>query len=290
MALRTSNSFIKGPGIFGYFGVKKVLLTGATGFIGAHCIEPLLQRGYEVVGISSKTQIQSDFLLQVDLFNKRLVEETLARFQPTHLLHLAWYAKPPDYWNSPLNLAWHEASIHLVQKFFGFGGRRVVVAGTCAEYEWGYPLCEETRTPCCPGTLYGAAKLSLSILLQKMSQLSKRSLAWGRLFHLYGPREYPMRLVPTVICKLLKNERVLCSHGQQIRDYLHVQDAADALTALLDHDLEGSINIGSGCRIRVVEIIETIAEKIGNKELIQLGSIASNQNDPPILIPCIRRS
>ena len=66
------------------------------------------------------------------------------------------------------------------------------------------------------------------------------STAWGRIFYLYGPGEYPSRLVPSVIGSLLHDEPARCTHGRQLRDYLHVADVASAFAAILDGKSRGS--------------------------------------------------
>ena len=265
---------------------KKILVTGATGFLGASCLDFLSELGYEAIGVSSKTQQQT--IVKLDLLNKASVTFFFKKYRPTHLLHLAWYTEPPDYWNSDLNLKWHEASIHLLQCFYHSGGKRAVVSGTCAEYEWGHEVCIEGKTPCKPTSLYGAAKLSLSILSEKIAEKEKGSIAWARLFHLFGPRESPKRLIPLVIQGLLEKRVTPCSHGNQIRDYLYVKDAASALVELLNSDIEGPINIGSGKHLKIRDIIDLISEKIGNHSLIQLGGISGNL-DPIRLVPQLTR-
>src|SRR5207245_614301 len=84
-----------------------------------------------------------------------------------------------------------------------------------------------------------ACKLALASLLEAYAGQTGLSQAWARIFFLYGPREHPKRLVSSVIRSLLRGERARCSHGQQIRDYLHVEDAAGALVALLESEVTG---------------------------------------------------
>ncbi len=78
-----------------------------------------------------------------DLLDGRETEAVLSRVQPTHLLHFAWYTVPGRYWTAPDNLRWTEASLRLLRAFEAHGGRRVVMAGTCAEYDWRYGYCSE---------------------------------------------------------------------------------------------------------------------------------------------------
>ena len=121
--------------------MKKVLITGATGFIGRHCLPLLLAKDYEVHAVSSKVpeKDSNDIhwhhinLLEADSFS-----DLMSKVKPSHLLHLAWYMLPGDCWNSPENFRWLDASIRMLQLFAKHGGKRVIVTGTCAEYDWSY--------------------------------------------------------------------------------------------------------------------------------------------------------
>ena len=115
------------------------------------------------------------------------------------LLHFAWYAKPKKYWTSTQNLRWVQSSIELIDLFVKCGGKRIVMAGSCAEYDWDYGVSSEGLTPCRPSTLYGICKHSLQEILTMYSKQAGISSAWGRIFFLYGPYEHPSRLVSHVI-------------------------------------------------------------------------------------------
>ena len=97
--------------------MKRVLLTGATGFVGRHCLQPLLERGYEVHALTSRpvptTEQDGVHWHLLDLLAPRPL--SLEQIQPTHLLHLAWYAVPGKYWTSPENVRWVEASLALLR-------------------------------------------------------------------------------------------------------------------------------------------------------------------------------
>src|SRR6267143_4821300 len=120
--------------------MKRILLTGATGFIGRQCVPLLVARGYQVHAVSSKPikdNRDSVRWHQADLFDPLAVKALIGSTKPTHLLHLAWCTEPGKYWNSLENLQWVQASLGLLQEFVDNDGQRVVVAGTCAEYDWG---------------------------------------------------------------------------------------------------------------------------------------------------------
>lgn len=267
--------------------MKRVLLTGAGGFIGRHCVPLLKAAGYDVHGITTRSRIQGEEGLiwhQVDLFDAKGIHATMAEVRPTHLLHLAWITEPGRYWSSPENLRWVQASLELLQAFRDHGGERVVMAGSCAEYDWEYGYCREATTPLRPATPYGSAKHALQSLLAAYCASSGLSGAWGRVFFLYGPHERPERLVPSVIRSLLVAEPALCTHGNQIRDFLHVEDVASAFAALLESRHEGPANIGSGRPLALRDLVDAIAVKIGRPELVKFGAVAAPENEPRLLV------
>lgn len=272
--------------------MKRVLLTGATGFIGRHCLPILEARGYEVHAVSSRSvpELTSNIRWhQTDLLNPPKVASLMAKVQPTHLLHFAWYTMPGKYWTSVENVPWVQASIGLLHEFVQHDGQRVVMVGSCAEYDWRYGYCSEATTPIAPTTLYGTCKHLLQLVLSATSEQRGLSAAWGRTFFLFGPHEHPDRLVAYVIRSLLRGEPARCSHGRQVRDFLYVQDMADAFVALLDSAVSGPINIASGKPVVLQELIYKIAAKFNRDDLIQLGTVPTSPDEPPLLVADVRR-
>ncbi len=264
--------------------MKRVIVTGATGFIGRGVLPLLQERGYEVHALGRSAADGSDITSHaLDLLAPERVQAVVAAIGASHLLHLAWYAKPGLYWTSPCNLNWVAASLNLMRCFVEAGGRRAVVAGTCAEYEWGESRLYETRSRCAPKTLYGAAKDGLRQVLEAYSQHADFSFAWGRIFYLYGPAEKSNRLVSDAIRQLLAGERFPTSAGYQKRDFLHVADVAEAFVALLGSDVRGVVNIGSGQAVPVRTILELIATEIGRADLIAFGEIPLPPGEPPVI-------
>jgi nucleoside-diphosphate-sugar epimerase len=272
--------------------MKKVLLTGAAGFIGRHCLPILLTKGYEVHAADSRESAENvpDVCWhKVDLLDSLEITGLMSEVRPTHLLHFAWFTAPGEYWNSLENLRWVKASLDLLEAFVSYGGTRVVMAGTCAEYDWRYGYCSEQITPLAPTTLYGTCKHSLRLTLEAFAKQTGLSAAWGRIFFVYGPHEHPSRLIPSVITSLLKGEPARCSHGNQIRDFLYVEDVADAFTALLESNVAGPVNVASGCPIALRDIIYKIADKMDRRELIQLGAVPASMDEPPLLVADVSR-
>jgi nucleoside-diphosphate-sugar epimerase len=163
------------------------------------------------------------------------------------------------------------------------------MAGTCAEYDWQYEKCSEFATPLGPSTLYGKCKKSLYEMLEAFSKETGLSSAWGRIFFLYGPHEYPDRLVPLVINSLLNGKPCMLSNGKQVRDFLYVEDVASAFVALLKSDVRGPVNIGSGNPAPIREIVCPIGKKLGRQELINFSEKELPVSEPMRLEAEVKR-
>lgn len=261
--------------------MKRVLVTGATGFIGRHTLPHLAAAGFEVHPIGSR---------DADLLNGQARQDLLARVKPSHLLHLAWHVPPGKYWTSLKNVRWLQASMDLIIAFANQGGKRIVSAGTCAEYSWeGDGLCREEETPIAPASLYGTSKDALRRMQESLARQLGFSQAWGRIFFPYGPYEPEGRLVPSVIRSILAGEPAKCSHGRQIRDFIYVDDAARAFAILVDSAYEGPINIGTGIPVTIAEVAQTAARLAGRPDLLQLGALPTRSGEPDRLLADVTR-
>ncbi len=272
--------------------MTRALVTGGTGFVGRHAVRALQQRGWEVHGLTSRADVPPETGVawhQVDLLQPGAVRAVIDRVHPSHLLHCAWDVTPGRYASSIGNLAWARASLELLEAFGAAGGRRAVMVGTCFEYDGQHGFCSEAITPIQPATLYGVAKDSVRRLSEAYARQTGVALVWARLFYLYGPHEHPSRLVSSVILALLRGEPARCSHGRQIRDFLHVADVGAALAATLESPVTGAVNIASGQPLAIRDLVHTVADRLGARDRVQLGAIPAAAGEPPLIVGDARR-
>ena len=262
--------------------MKRVLLTGAGGYIGRHMPKDLIARGYEVHAISRDAPEDPANIIwhSTDLLDTSATRSLLEKIGATHLMHLAWVTEPGVYLHSSQNKAWLGASKSLLESFVEYGGHRAVLTGTCAEYDWTNGHCVENVTPLRAKSLYAETKLAFRDAAYKLTETRELSVAWARVFFSFGPHERAERLVPAVIHALLAGERAKCVDGSLIRDFMYVPDIASAMVAVLDAGFCGDINIASGKPLTLEDLITRIAGKLDAADRVDFGHYPRRPDDP----------
>jgi nucleoside-diphosphate-sugar epimerase len=264
-----------------------VLVTGATGFVGSHVVRQLVDSGEDVAiiaragssrhrleGVGGRVQV-----FEADLADGAAIARLLEQCRPGACIHAAWYAEPGKYLVSVQNLDSLRSSLDLLENLARVGCKHFVGVGTCFEYEMQTrPLTEDSRAR--PFTLYAAAKLAFYLVAAQRAAQLDMGFAWARLFYLYGPFEDERRLVPAEIKALSEGREFPGSSGEQVRDYLHVEDVASGLCALSRHRLSGVFNVSSSAAVTIADLMRTLGELLGRPELIRLGALPNRDWDP----------
>ncbi|MFN2529440.1 MAG: NAD-dependent epimerase/dehydratase family protein [Candidatus Baltobacteraceae bacterium] len=252
-----------------------LLVIGGSGFIGAAALNAIDASAFEIHATYNDhepTQALRGLATwhKLQLFDANAMQKLVARIRPSHLLHLAWYMRERDHLVVQENLDWVVAGLQLTAAFVRHGGKRAVYAGTYAEYGVAEGALDEKRPPA-PESLYAVCKDALRRVLAGFAPASGLSYCWTRIFTVYGPGDAPYRVIPYAIDRLLSGREVLATEGRQIRDFIHVSDVGRALAQLLQSQLEGSVNVGSGEGYSVREMLQMISEEIGSDRL-RLGA------------------
>lgn len=262
--------------------MRRVLLTGATGFVGRQVLKRLLQIGYDVRIVVRKPVHDIFGVEQVivdDLFSAPLSELKSVCSNVDILIHSAWYAVPGKYLTSNTNITCLSGTLTLAQAAIEVGVARFVGIGTCFEYELSDgPL--RSSSPIAPTSVYGACKASAFMTLSHMMLNEARSFAWCRLFYLYGEGEDERRLVPYIRKQLASGKPVELTNGQKIRDYMDVCEAGSQIADIALSDFQGAINICSGNPITIGDLAYGIADEYQRRDLIRLGAKADAPDDP----------
>jgi nucleoside-diphosphate-sugar epimerase len=273
----------------------RVLVTGASGFIGSQVTRQLLAHGCEVAVLAMPDDPlarlqdieQRLTVLRGDLMDSKGLT-LLADWRPEGCVHLAWYVEPGKYLDSPLNAVALAASLRLIEILSEAGCAHFVGAGTCFEYEWASGWLHEDG-PTDPQTLYAAAKLSLCLTGKQLAALRGMKFAWGRIFYLYGPGEDERRAVPALFKALMAGKEFAATAGEQVRDYLHAEDVAAGFCTLVMKGAEGIYNIGSGVPITMRKLMQTAGEIAGRADLIRFGAYPYRPQDPPFICADARK-
>jgi nucleoside-diphosphate-sugar epimerase len=272
---------------------RRLLITGARGFVGRHVVAAAVEAGFEVHGaaraIPCGDEVGAVHWHVADLLAEGVPAQVVAEVRPTHLLHAAWETTHGSYWASPDNVLWIAVTARLAHAFASAGGCRFVLVGTCAEYDWSQGVMVESLTPAHPHTLYGACKLAAHDMLQALASSAGFTAVTGRIFSAYGPHENARRLIPYVSRTLAAGETALLSSGRQIRDFLHVDDVARAFVTLLEGTVTGAVNIGMGEPVRLSEITGILEAASGTRDQVRIGARPDRADDVPVIVPDTRR-
>lgn len=231
--------------------MSRVLVTGASGFIGSAIVRRLAELGHEPVAHEGD-------LLEDDA-------PDLTSIRATHCIHAAWYTNHADYLTNDINREWVSASLKLADAFSEAGGQRFVGIGSCLEYDVANAdgPCSEVETPLRPETLYARSKLDLFEALQRRGG----DFAWARVFFVYGPGDREGRLVPHMIDRFARSQEAGPTCGALRRDYVYVDDLADQLVRVALSNVSGTINTGTGLAPSLSEIFAAGARAFGRPDL-----------------------
>lgn len=261
----------------------KLLVTGATGFVGATVVRRALAAGHSVAALlrdPARSGRLAPFLDDVevhpaDLRDDARVEAAISVAKPDAVIHSAWAGVANSARNDTAQIYENIAPTCRLLELAARGGvSKFVGVGSQGEYGPLNRVISETDRPA-PTTLYGVSKLATAMLCEKMAEQLGISFAWLRLFSTYGPGDSDVWMIPSIIGQLLRGERPRTTLGTQLWDYLYIDDVADGiLAAAIATEATGLFNLGSGKPVQVRWIIEQLRELVAPDADIGFGEIA----------------
>jgi len=268
--------------------MKKVLVTGATGFIGNYVIKELLKQDFEIIATSSREEKAK----QQDWFDKvNYIQFDFARFdspenyflyfdQPDILIHLAWEGLPnyKSLFHTEINLPRHKA---FLRNLISNGLKDVTITGTCLEYGM-REGCLSEDMPVLPSNPYSLAKNELRLYAEELKNQFLFSFKWVRLFYMYGKGQNPGSLLSQLDKALQEGDKIFnMSGGEQTRDYLPVEKVAEYIVRIaLQKKVEGVINCCSGIPVTIKQSVENYLKRTGSTIKLNLGYYPYTDYEP----------
>tara|TARA_B100000767_G_scaffold59330_1_gene55093 strand:+ start:678 stop:1529 length:852 start_codon:yes stop_codon:yes gene_type:complete len=272
--------------------LKRILLTGATGFVGKQVLKRLSNQNVSIRIISRNTQ-EKNFPAYKNISEvietKNFFTESSEWYEDICkdidiVIHVAWYAERGKYLESPINLECLAGTLKFAQSASKKGIKKFVGVGTCFEYDLNTINKLDTKAPLNPQHLYSISKASAFSLLAKFFHSQSAAFLWTRIFYLYGEGEDEKSLVAELRKKLALGEIVDLTQGKQIRDFMDVKIAgaiiADAALGLN----VGPFNVCSGIGLSVRELAQNIADEYGDRSLLNFGARKDNLSDEPFVV------
>lgn len=248
---------------------RTILVTGSQGFIGRHVVAHLRTTGADVREVPHRPPAG-------DL--------TAVAEGATDGIHLGWYAGPGDYLvNVDRNLESFDASVELVRALADAGCSHLVVVGSSAEYGPA-PAAVAEDALIAPWSVYGALKASLHLVLRSSLLLPSMTLSWARPFNVVGPGEHEARLIPSVAAALMAGRPFELSAGEQLRDFIDVDDAAAAVAQLCLARASGTFNVSTGVATELRRFLLGLASRLGDSATLVFGRRPYGPNDPMVAV------
>ena len=276
--------------------MKKILIIGGTGFIGYHVANKALKKKWQVTSISTNRpkkirKLNKVKYLNCDISKIKNIEKTLKKLSFDYIVNLGGYVNHSEKRKSYLS---HYVGFkNLIEYFENSNIKSFVQAGSSVEYGFNKAPQNEkmnlniNKVP----SVYGKSKIRSTFLGLKKFKDSNFPITIIRFYLVFGPRQDKNRFIPIIIDGCLKNKKFDCSSGEQLRDFIYVEDAVSAIFKIFNKKkARGEIfNLGSGKPKKLRNIIEFIKNYLKSGKP-QYGSIKLRKDEPVKLYPSINKA
>lgn len=274
----------------------KVVVTGATSFIGKQFVLSAIEKGWDVVAVVRK---DSEKVLELkNVVNLQIVELNMEEYYQIGVLaekcdcfvHFAWNGTRGDERNNyVLQEKNYKNSMDAIESILNIGCKRVITAGSQAEYG----CCEGEITEeieCSPNTAYGIYKLKVYEMTKKLCEKRNVTYIEPRIFSLYGPGDFEKTLIMNLIDKMKKNESCNLTQCRQMWDFLYLDDAVKAIINLCEQECKGGVyNLGSGDVRELKDYVEEVKKILHSSSQINYGAVPYPSTGMVSIVPSINK-
>tara|TARA_Y100000389_G_C17461312_1_gene521946 strand:- start:224 stop:1084 length:861 start_codon:yes stop_codon:yes gene_type:complete len=272
---------------------QNFLITGSTGFIGKHFLSYIRNKKINItLVVTKKNKINRALLKDLpikkiifvkNIFNKKSLWWMKVCKDIDVVIHLAWYAKHPEYINSNKNLECYKGTIELAKACIKNKVKKFVGIGTCAEFEPSTKLLQR-NSRLHSTNQYGIYKIKTYNYLKKIFK-KKVKFLWCRIFYIYGEEQHPKKLFP-YLKNLIKHKRkkAILSEGKQVRDFIHVKEAVRQIFKLVVGRYIGAANICSGKSMTIKNFSKKVLKRSNHPIKLIFNKNKINTFDPPFVM------
>ena len=275
----------------------KIVVTGATSFIGKAFVDVALEKGWEIVAVVRRNSPKAKAFdgvdnvsvaeLNMDEYGK--IAEAAGSFDC--LVHFAWDGtRGAQRMDKELQQKNYENSVALIKAAIDSGCKRILTAGSQAEYGPQNGVITE-QTECKPNTEYGVYKYKLFTTAGELCEKAGVSYKEPRFFSLYGPGDFEKTLIMSMIDNMRNNRRCELTECVQMWDFLYVKDAVRAVAALCELDCEdGAYNLGSGDVRELKAYVEELYSLLNSSSELVYGAVPYPETGMVSITPSVRKT
>lgn len=268
----------------------KVFVTGASGFIGRAFVDEAVRRGHDLLCLArSGTRWRDDRVSVARGDLASIPWNDVERFAPDALLHLAWIATPGEYLHSPLNQTFLDDSRMLVDGLAARGVTRFVAAGSGIEYAPSEAPLVEATSPTLGDSAYAAAKCRLQEWLSERDGAARASWSWLRVFYPFGPGEHAGRITTAFLQRLAAGETLVLRTPDSVKDFIFVTDLARAVCDVLQSNVVGPVNLGTGIGTSIRNVALSCAAALGRDEALVRAADVLDVDPRPVVVADVTR-
>lgn len=272
---------------------KKILITGASGFIGKNLVNEFIDKNYNVTVIlrkKNKSLFKSKkikYIFSNNLFieKKNWWKKKLKNIDV--VIHLAWEAKPPKYQSSRKNFVCLNGSLNIALAALELKIKKFIGIGTCFEYDIQKNKKLSIKTSLNPKTIYASSKASLYLLLKNIFHNSSTTFVWTRLFYVFGKGDHKAKLIPYIKNQIKLNINININNPNKIKDYINVNEVCRRIRKIstTNRKTKNVYNICSGKGQTIKELVKKISIESNYKfKKITYKKIKTRSFDPNYVV------